>query len=330
MACRYVSPHTSLELSGGPVQDRVLPPVAPSVLAPRGSPYQRTAALIEVFLVFTLTHVAYRALKRFSLLGEWEQGAGTNFLPGAVFASITVTRIFLGRLRFGAFGLSLQTWKRDLSLGLACSLMLLALAAAALTITGASYDPDRPPDPNGPFPWMRLLGALLLGSAGMGIGVGLLRRKELLAKTPPAVTVPLLGGLFATPILVGLCFHRAEIGLTALWLFFGAGLGEELFFRGYIQSRIDQAFGKPYQVGVCRFGPGLWISAILFGWIHALNTVDYFEGRWHFGWGYGLQNIFVGLLYGALRAAAGTIWPGVLIHGLLDLWGIVPKLVRGA
>jgi uncharacterized protein (DUF433 family) len=36
-------------------------------------------------------------------------------------------------------------------------------------------------------------------------------------------------------------------------------------------------------------------SSLLFGLIHALNTVDYFQGQWDFGWWYGLQNLFVGL-----------------------------------
>jgi hypothetical protein len=45
---------------------------------------QRAAALAEVTAVFAATHVLYRAIKRFTLLGEWESAAGTNFIPGAV------------------------------------------------------------------------------------------------------------------------------------------------------------------------------------------------------------------------------------------------------
>src|SRR5262249_19674539 len=113
-------------------------------------------------------------------------------------------------------------------------------------------------------------------------------------------------------------------------LFFGAGVGEEMFFRGYAQSRVDESLGRPYHVLGCEVGLGLLVSSLLFGFTHALNTVDYFLGHWEFGWWYGLQNCFVGLLYGGLRARTGSIWAGAVIHGLLDVLGIVPKLVRGA
>jgi hypothetical protein len=40
------------------------------------------------------------------------------------------------------------------------------------------------------------------------------------------------------------------------------GFGEEIFFRGYIQSRVDQAFGLPFRLLGFEFGPGLLVSSL--------------------------------------------------------------------
>jgi membrane protease YdiL (CAAX protease family) len=62
------------------------------------------------------------------------------------------------------------------------------------------------------------------------------------------------------------------VWLPALSLFFGSGFGEQIFFRGYIQSRVDQAFGCPFRLlGFDSFGGGLLVSSLLFGLIHVLN-----------------------------------------------------------
>ena len=114
--------------------------------------------------------------------------------------------------------------------------------------------------------------------------------------------------------------------LTVAWNVMGAGVGEEVFFRGFVQSHLNRVCGRPRQIWEIDFGPGLIASALLFGLVHALNTVDYFHGRWTFAWAYGAQNIFIGLGYGALREKTGSILSGVIVHALVDVWLRVPGL----
>jgi hypothetical protein len=47
--------------------------------------------------------------------------------------------------------------------------------------------------------------------------------------------------------------------------------------------------------------------------------VDYFHGRFDFGWRMGLQSVFHGLFYGLVRARTGSILPGAIVHGLIDV-----------
>lgn len=119
------------------------------------------------------------------------------------------------------------------------------------------------------------------------------------------------------------------VSLMVLWTVLGAGLGEEMFYRGYIQSRVDIAWGKPFHVLGVNFGAGLITSSLLFGLLHALNTVNYFEGRWTFAVGYGLQSVFAGLYYGVLRERTDSILAGAITHGVVDVAARIPGLVSG-
>lgn len=288
---------------------------------------QWVAALAEVTAVFAATHVLYRAIKQFTPLGEWEGAAGTNFIPGAVMVAVTVGALLVCRRRFEPYGLGLRQWPDDLNVGLACGTVVIACATVALGVTGYRYDPSRPPDPNGPPQLMRTLGSPAIGLVVLLAILALFRFVRGKWRMPPFVSLAVLVALLAVPPLLAAYLHRPAVWLGMLWNFLGCGFGEEVFFRGYIQSRVDVGFGRPWRVLGGAVGPGLIVSALLFGLIHALNTVDYFGGRWDFGWWYGLGTTIVGLLYGYLRARTGSVWAGAVTHGIVDAYAMVPSFL---
>jgi hypothetical protein len=110
-------------------------------------------------------------------------------------------------------------------------------------------------------------------------------------------------------------------------------LATQLFWLQGAESslRVDGHFQRPVHAAFrllgFEFGPGLLVSSLFFGLIHALNTVDYFGGRFDFGWGYGLQNVFTGLFFGFVRAKTGSVMPGAIVHGLEDAFARIPNLL---
>jgi membrane protease YdiL (CAAX protease family) len=88
------------------------------------------------------------------------------------------------------------------------------------------------------------------------------------------------------------------------------GLSEEILFRGYIQSRLNQSFGKPFRLFRVDFGVGLFISAILFGLLHGFNTHE-------FSW-WALFPIPMGMIFGFLREKEGGLIACTLLHGMVD------------
>jgi|SRR6266850_2045441 len=289
---------------------------------------KRVTAIIEVLLAFVLVHVTYRSLKYFTAFGRWEGEVGLNFTPGVVMILFTVSVLFLCGRSFETHGLTLKRWRQNLNIGLFWGMIIVALAGLGLLATRVHFDPSHPHN----NVTSRLAGAVF-GVTVTVLMLRLLKRQTTyLDKVPLVISVLLLIALVSLPLVMAAYFNRPVLKelLGVAWLFVCAGLGEETFFRGYIQSRVNETFGRPFRLLGLDFGFGLMVSSLLFGFLHALNSVDYFHGHYEFAWWYGVQNCFIGLFYGCVREKTGSIVAGGVTHGLTDVLARVPSMIFGA
>jgi membrane protease YdiL (CAAX protease family) len=288
----------------------------------RGS---RAWALAEVLLAFVAVHVSYRSFKHFTSLGQFEGSYHVNFSTGATMILFSLVLIGIPGRSFAEYGLTWQNWRYYLKVGLLWAVLEAVGGVLAIAFAPFRVDPLHPPD----------LGRALVFSAAFLLftfllAIFLMRERRTLARMPTAFCLLVVVGILCLPMVLALVFQRDSVEaalLSTLWLFFGAGFGEEIFFRGYCQSRINEAFGRPWTLLRVQFGPGLLVSSLLFGFIHALNTVDYFENQFHFAWLLMLVNFFAGLFLGVLRERTGSIFPGAIAHGLGDVFGSIPALL---
>jgi len=95
-----------------------------------------------------------------------------------------------------------------------------------------------------------------------------------------------------------------------------SGFGEEILFRGYFQSRINEEFDRPFNIDGLRFGAGLIITSLLFGFGHVLNPFNPLQGRFVLDWSWGLFASISGLFLGLVREKTGSILAPGIIHGL--------------
>jgi membrane protease YdiL (CAAX protease family) len=86
------------------------------------------------------------------------------------------------------------------------------------------------------------------------------------------------------------------------------GLSEEFFFRGYLQTQLNAAYGRPYRFLGTPFGRGLIYAALLFGHCHIV-TGDLAR----------MRVAFFGLFAGWLRERTGTIAVPAAYHGVANL-----------
>jgi uncharacterized protein len=124
--------------------------------------------------------------------------------------------------------------------------------------------------------------------------------------------------LLCFPIILALLLRKFTVTLVSVivWQFIFSGFGEEFFFRGYIQSRLNQGFGKPYIIKGIQYGPGLIITALIFAITHIMNTSDIWTGNFTFAWWWGAFTFVGGLIFGLLREKTESIVASGVAHGM--------------
>ena len=141
----------------------------------------------------------------------------------------------------------------------------------------------------------------------------------------------LLGGLLLLPIVLSIFTSRATLLVTStvVWQLIVSGFGEEIRYRGYYQSRVNQEFGKPYHIMGVHFGPGLIVSSILFGLVHTFNTFNPLMGQNELAWPWALWTLMGGFFFGLLREKTGDVVACTIAHGGLDAVGEGLAIVMG-
>ena len=154
--------------------------------------------------------------------------------------------------------------------------------------------------------------------------VSLDRSKHILLGIALAVTLsPLTIGVgFATGSLKYLgngfdLFGTAQVFVTVLLavvLALASGFGEEIAFRGYLQTRIMQRYNSSVAVV---------IVAVLFALSHPVNTVA--NPLLYLG-----TAILVGILFGTVFVRTGSLWTGIALHIVWNYMQIAVLAVRNS
>lgn len=119
-------------------------------------------------------------------------------------------------------------------------------------------------------------------------------------------------GLSVLTVLLGtFVIERNTILFKLLYFAFIVALGEEVLFRGYIQSSFNLYFGKSFSIGAVDVGWGLIFSAILFGLIHSIVHVPPI-------WPWMLFTFVGGLILGYVREKDGSLLAPIILHFLMD------------
>jgi membrane protease YdiL (CAAX protease family) len=105
-----------------------------------------------------------------------------------------------------------------------------------------------------------------------------------------------------------------------LFYFVFVGPAEEMLFRGYFQSRLNEAFGRPYRFFGIQWGWGLVITSFLFGFIHVLNSFNPFLSKYGLLWAWGAWTFLLGLILGIVREKTGSVLAPALLHGALNFF----------
>lgn len=258
----------------------------------------RIVALVEVVAVYILTLLGIAAVVS-SPIGAWERGVtNRQFLEYAVMIAVPLLVLLVSRRDLASYGISLQNLRYHLDIA-ATAFIPVAVASVALSVVS-----DRTWD-----------GALILSAIQVALLLVLgllLRRKRTLGGNGASAAAMLVG--FAGPLAAK---PTVENGLSALLFYiFFLGLGEELLFRGYIQSRLNLAFGKDFMFFGVRWGWGVVIASALFGLMHVINLGSLVTQHWYLTPWWGVWTFVSGFVFAFVREKTGSIVAPAILHGL--------------
>jgi membrane protease YdiL (CAAX protease family) len=147
--------------------------------------------------------------------------------------------------------------------------------------------------------------------------VSIVAQLRVMKREPPVTgagwKLAVLGSLLILPGVVATLGGRMSAGLvgTQAYYLFGTGFGEEIRARGYAQSRLNEAFGRPWVIWGTRFGPGLLIASVLFGLSHLYQL-----GATRLD-PYTMVGATLGaLFYGIVRERSESVLGSALVHGV--------------
>jgi membrane protease YdiL (CAAX protease family) len=265
-----------------------------------GNRASRVLAFAEVLLVMFGALKLIGAVVTDSSLWQAADPLQRNMLGHTVMMAVPIVWLLLTRRDLAAFGL----WTRDLRGDLTVALTVFLPVSLAGAVSGM-------------VDYRAVPVSFLL--AGVSIAALVWVAMQLRQGPDPQsgiITISLCLVLFpAFSLWRG---HLPDPGdaLTAFVCYaFFVGFGEEIMYRGFVQSRLNQAFGRPFTFFGVPWGWGLVLTSLLFGFTHVLN-VDAATGQTGWYWGWGLWTTFGGLTFGYVRERTGNVLAPALLHGL--------------
>jgi len=130
----------------------------------------------------------------------------------------------------------------------------------------------------------------------------------------------LVGYYVLARFYLGLDFHphlwsaSAAVELAA-WQLLGVALPEEVFFRGWLQGRLNRMIGLRFRLFGASLGPGLFIAAAVFAVFHLFYRPA--ASR--------LLVFFPGMLFGLYRERTKSVAVPVLAHAAANFIFIIAQ-----
>jgi membrane protease YdiL (CAAX protease family) len=274
-----------------------------------------------VSCVLVITHCGFRAFLHFTPIGAWELESGTYVSPGLALglaALVAARRAGLGRAE-SSWTCTGDAWRA----GVIASAVFVCLAASC-ALAGVDADPRNLAGRDGA---LALAATLLLTSI---TALALAPRAHARPTSHARLWFALALVGFLAPFVAALATNRALAPVASALVTRGvlASVTEELFFRSYVEARLDRETGTPWSIAGIAFGPGMLVAALFFGAMHVLNPYDYFSGAGRLAWWHGA--LTAAMPYGLLKSRTGSVVAPIVLHTLVNSIAISARVATGA
>ena len=269
--------------------------------------------LAEVSLILIL-FLYLNGLFRSLGFHSWQKPLfGTPILSSILLLFVLpLSTLILARRNPGAYGLTNDNLRRHARLALRA--IAVVMPATTLFVVIGLLGTD----------FTHWLGSFILTLGFAAAGVVMLRytrRLPNIAETKISLYgfLAYIGLLIAGVGLVYLFQPISELIARIIIVLIFVGFLEEFFFRGYLQTRLNNVFGRPYSLYSVNYGAGLILTAVIFGLFHPLSVTN----EMPLPWAWALWTATTGLIFGFLREKSGAVVAPALLHGVILLGGVI-------
>jgi len=265
--------------------------------------------VVAIFIVLLVISWAFDTT---NLAAIQRQYLHWNYFSHVIMIVLAIGAMAIGKNDFTSYGFTIKKWRSDLSIALIC---LISAAGYIPSLISPSITGNRLINP-----------LFIIAAIALALWLVLNKKNEGMAKESG---VRIFWPIISIPAIIAVALGVAGFGIiasTIAFQFYFAGFGEEILFRGYFQSRLNQDFGRRWTIKGVSFGPALLIAAALFGILHVLSSFNPLMGEFGLDVLAGITSFFAGLLFGFLREKTGTVLSASVGHGLLDLGQVIPLL----
>jgi len=256
----------------------------------------KSRAVFEVVLVFLLTMIVMWILQ-YSPVAEWQNNFLHHYFHGhTVMILISLLAIFVTRKSFGTYAITFRNMRYHLNIASSCLAVVMPLSA--------------------------LLILSVLGICQVFLIAYLLKKKQTFSNLPSSNIILFLFLLVAAfSLAIFTTPYTKRISGFVFYLFF-VGFGEEILYRGYIQSRLNEAFDRSYHFFGVNWGWGIIIASLIFGFSHmGILTLSLGEYVLRLPWVF--WTFFSGLVFGFIREKTGSIVAPAVVHGMPQAFAIL-------
>lgn len=261
-----------------------------------------------------LLYFLFKYLLGTSNFGEWQEPIlGAAIVSSSLlFFVLPICMIFLRGLEPSAMGLSGGDWAIQFRQGLR-AIAFIAPTTMLFPVLGLLETT--------PYEWS---GSFILSLGFIAAGFVFAkysRNSEIatLAKVPWTGALPYLAILTLGLIACFVLQPVSPLATRLVTVIIFVGMLEEVFFRGYVQTRLNQSFGRPFEFQGVNFGVGMIVGAVFFGIAHPLSSVG------DIPWAWALWTAAFGLVCGFLREKTGSIVAPATLHAAL----LIPMVLFG-
>lgn len=264
-------------------------------------PLAKAKAILEVVALFLIVVLGFKAINA-SPLGEWEnQILGRYFFEYALVLLVPMALLIVTSRSYCDYGIDFTNLRYHIKAVVLGILPVFALSAILFFLGWDS--------------WTKAILIAIVEVVLLIVAAWMLRD---LAAADKGYSIGILLIIVAGLVLMSPEASVGSVVAKLVYTFIFVALGEEILFRGYIQSRLNEAFGRPYVFFGVNWGWGVLIAAVLFGIWHILNPFNPFIGQFDLMWQWGLWTFFLGLILGFVREKTGSVLGPAILHGVIN------------